>query len=133
MTTKQPHILVVTGEYDIGDQIDDRKYEIECPGVTDACAMWIPCDCAAAARPDQLWEDPVAHGVEHQNIDGEWMTQTDQCLYAGHDSLPDVAADMREPGPARRELDPGRYPVVPDYQGDGWFYLDLVTDEAVTP
>lgn len=125
-----PHVLVVTGHYDLSDQVDEREFQIECPGVTDCCRLWVPCDCPESADPDRLWDDNVAHDVVHQSIDNEWWgVATDRCLYVDPDTadpLPDVASALRAPGGHEWGLDAGRYPVQPTWLGEGEFALDLV-------
>lgn len=47
-----------------------------------------------------------------------WMAETDNCLYVGHDQLPDCAEYLN--------LAAGRYNVAVDYRGDGDIDLSLV-------
>lgn len=102
---------------DCGDdpQLD---YAIECPGVTPACALWLECSTCyvprvglAAERREELEQTGEAHGVEHQWIDGRWMTPTTDCYLAGHDAL-------GEEGGYIAQGKPGRWPVEHEV-GDG--------------
>lgn len=122
MTTTAPHVLVITGEE------DHRDYDIECPGVTDDCRAYGGCNCPESRdqHGDALWDNAEAHGVEHKHIDGEWMRPTDQCYVSTSDNLPDVCEELAK----REQLGPGRHPIDFDYQGEGWYELQLLTPVA---
>jgi hypothetical protein len=55
----------------------------------------------------------VAHGIEHQRIDGEWMTMSDRCAALESDSASEELAEIA------REHGLGRHEVEIDYYGDG--------------
>ena len=70
---------------------DDCTVTLACSGVTDACRCWWECTtCHDASQEmdtaelddfnDHLHEAGEAHGVEHQHIDGKWMTPTVSCI-----------------------------------------------------
>jgi len=110
--TDQPHILIVTET--TADGVTEQDYEIECPGVTKACRMWLTCQTCQSLDYD-LDDDgktvaPVVHGVEHQSIEDMWMTPTDNCFVQVNDYLAEAAEPLN--------LKPGRYPVGFDF-GDG--------------
>lgn len=111
-TVRPPHILTIA-EVDGG-----LRYSIECPGVTNACRAWVDCPKFGKECDDDLLdEDNVAHGVEHQWIDGDWMIPTEECLVAVHDHLDD-ALDTYSPVP-------GRYPVDHDFGDGSELYLTI--------
>lgn len=115
-TERAPHILVVT---DMGEEWP--RYDLECPGVSDWCREWRPCEpCSKRAAEDedfdeQLYDAEEAHGVDHQKIQGEWMTPTERCLARHHDGLSDSGEEI-----ART---PGRYPVYVTFEDDGEYLL----------
>ncbi|MFG3710824.1 hypothetical protein [Micromonospora sp. NPDC047730] len=111
-----PHVLVVS-------EVDGKRWHvIECPGVTDACRAWVDCPQRDEEHNDDaLEDDPVAHGVEHRWIDGDWMVRTDDCLVRTHMYAGEIAAELNLP--------PGRHPVGHDF-GDGTEYELSVLDPA---
>lgn len=123
-SVRNSHILIVTPDADEPSETDLFTYEIECPGVTDACRRYEDC------RPDDAErelletaidnEQPViAHGARHLMFDGLWCAETDRCNVAGHDGLgSDVAGRFA----------PGRHPVEFDF-GDGTEIVILPLDD----
>ena len=71
---------------------DDCRAEVICLGVTDACRTWWECgrcmkvlnrlNDAGALEYDERVDERggLAHGVDHQRIDGMWMTLSEMCL-----------------------------------------------------
>jgi hypothetical protein len=105
------HILIVTPDPD--DPEGGYTYVVECPGVTDACRMWV--ECGYNHSDDDLYEDETAHGERHQMIgDIGWCVSTDACFIVGNDYLHDAAEGIA----------PGRWLVDHDYD-DG--QLDRLT------
>lgn len=105
------HVIVVLRDPD-GEFAPD--VEIECPGVTDACAEWIECkvaDCPANTGGDDTFYDvsDVAHGEQHRYIDDTWMIRTGFCYAENHGH--DAAGQFVE----RHQLGAGRYEVVPEF------------------
>jgi hypothetical protein len=130
----KPHVLTVTGRYDLDEGIDGREFFLTCPGIEAGnCAGYTPCEVAdCPSKTDLRWWEKSAHGVDHANVDGEWMVPTGQCYYLtlGADGLPDAANDLRAPG-VPHGLDAGEYEVFPEYVGDGDYYLILVPTGTV--
>ncbi len=130
----RPHVLTVTGHYDLSEGIDGREFSLSCPGVSlGDCVAYVPCDVAdCPVRTDPRWDGGGdAHGVEHTVVDGEWMVPTGECYYLtlGVDGMPDAASYLRAPG-TTRGLDAGEYEVLPEYEGDGDFRYVLVPADA---
>lgn len=70
---------------------DECTEQVTCTGVTDACRCWWRCDTCHTIREglsdeeitafdERLEDEEHAHGKEHQRIDGDWMTPSNQCL-----------------------------------------------------
>lgn len=70
---------------------DDCRVSLACPGVTDSCRTWWECTiCRDALHgmdedardqfDEDLYETEVAHGEEHRQIDGMWMTPSNDCI-----------------------------------------------------
>jgi len=124
------HVLHVTRVPD--DVSDDFEWTVECPGGS-GCRVWFTCDvkdCAIPSPYDREDGDPedgmdfvARHGVEHQYIEGDWMTESGQCAAQGTDVSDAVFEIARDRGL-------GDWPVEVDYEGDGtWWLNDLtVTD-----
>lgn len=98
-------------EYDCHD---DCKVQIICTGVTDACRTWWECPVCQDARAaldgddlddfdEALHEAGEVHGIDHQWIDGMWMTPSEDCL--GSNMLDNDAHDLVD------ELATGDHPV----------------------
>lgn len=127
------HTLAVIG--DPSDPHSDLyQYEIDCPGVTDACRMWTVCnvvDCPGRTGDDDTLYDVsnIAHGQPHRYIDDGWMVPTDTCYLIAADEMPDVAADMV----AKESIGPGSYRVDHDFDDGRLSILALVgAAEAVS-
>lgn len=129
-----PHILIVAIDDDRCEGLDAEHtahddtclgYEIECPGVTDACRTWVSCTPCRdldkhSATASKLERTGEAHGAEHRYFDDVgWCTPTEQCFAAANDNLDEAAADL--------QLDPGRYPVTVSFEE--FQYLELVLIE----
>lgn len=121
------HFLIVTPGADDPTDSDLFTYEIECPGVTDACRRYR--DCVAGDAERKSLEDAVdnerpavAHGARHLMFDGTWCAETQHCNVAGHDSLPDDVAGR---------FAPGRHPIEFDF-GDGTEIAIFALDDLAT-
>ena len=112
-------------EYDCHD---DCAAEVICPGVTNACRTWWECNrCRAVLRrvdahgadlyDDRLSERGEAHGVDHEHIDGMWMTPSDQCL--------STACDEHDAGELVSVLPDGDHPVDLDWE-EGFLMVRLI-------
>lgn len=113
-----PHVVTIkhdaeSHEYDCHD---DCTATLTCPGVTDSCRCWWECTACWDARKgldadaldeydDRLSEEGEAHGVEHQHIDGMWMTPTDRCLTSSLDTDADELVDALPDGDHLVDLD----------------------------
>lgn len=111
--TDNPHILVVTG-------VDaNRRYSLECPGVTSVCSEYAECDCpeskTSAEWDNDTWFDwtgeTEAHGVEHQYLDYCWMKPTGRCYLV---NPPEGLAECFDDDDLDA-LAPGRYPVYHEF------------------
>lgn len=114
------HVLVVT---DDGER--DRDYAVVCPGVTDACRMWVACSPCKPGDGERLDDDEpfgVAHGVEHQNFSWGWSVPSGQCFVRDNEGLYDVAEELA--------LEPGRYPVEHECEDESYLVLHLATKGA---
>ncbi len=111
-------------EYDCHDGCEA---DVICPGVVDSCRTWWECDTCRIARramtldqledhDEQLYAAGEAHGVDHQRIDGVWMTPGTTCLAY---SLESNAGDFVD------ELPDGDHMVDLDYD-DGYVHLHLI-------
>lgn len=114
-TGPAPHILVVTQTCDPhpGEphEVDCYDRSIECPGLTPACQMWMPCpegECKARPEPDG-YEDGDFHGVYHRHfrLDGFWwgIPEPQSCFYRDADGTSDATWGLVPAG------ETGRYPV----------------------
>jgi hypothetical protein len=98
------HLLTVgpprSGKYPL------HRYCITCPGVTDVCRWWVPCeecdpeDVERLERDGQDW----AHGLAHQYGEDGWLAPTPHCFVQHTDQLPQAVAKLR--------LRPRVYPAV---------------------
>ena len=91
-------------------------YEIHCPGVTDACRLWVGCEvpeCPGNTGGDDTLYDvsDVAHGQKHRYIDESWMVQTDHCYLVSADEMPDAASFLV----TKAGLSAGEYQVGHDF------------------
>lgn len=117
------HFLIVAAH---PDDPEEFTYDVECPGVTDACREYRDClagDVEVAAL-HQAWnagEPRVAHGKRHLFIDNMWMAETDHCHLQDHDRLPD-AVDGR--------FEVGWHAIDWDFDEDGLVII-AIDDKAV--
>jgi hypothetical protein len=95
--TDTQHFLIVAADPDNPGDEDLYEYEVECPGVTDACRRYE--DCVPDDHERTLLEEavdnetePIAHGVKHLLLDGMWCAATDRCNVRDHDALPNEVA-----------------------------------------
>ena len=117
------HVLEIVATPALDD--GDFDVEIKCPGVTDVCAEWMECkvdECPGRDGDDDALSDTsgVAHGEEHQYIDG-WMVRSGNCwlINHGHSAAAEIAED--------KKLRPGRYQVTPEFEDGQLADLHLVT------
>lgn len=115
----EPHKVKVAHDaasHDFGCH-DDCEVEIICPGVTDSCRCWQECeDCRKArtrvdleAFDERLREAGEAHGIDHEWIDGVWMTPTRACVTAALES---------DAGDLVYTLPEGLHPISVDCEDD---------------
>ena len=121
--------------HEIEDCHDDCTAEVICLGTTDACRTWWECrrcmrvlsrvDQAGAFEYDDRVDERggVAHGVDHQRIDGMWMTPSETCLSraAEDDDSYDLIYDLAD----------GDHPVTIDYE-EGYLSV-LLRDTSNMP
>jgi hypothetical protein len=118
------HVLHVTKVRD--DTSDDVEWTIECPGGS-SCHIWYDCRVEGCTIPTPYADDgdgqdfAERHGVEHQYIEGDWMTESDQCAALVTDVVDSVFEIARDRGV-------GDWPVYIDYEGDGTWWLHDLTD-----
>jgi hypothetical protein len=115
MSSSHTLVIEVSGN-DVDGEGWDVDYSIECPGVTDACRMWVGCDipdCPGNTGDDDTLYDVsnIAHGKPHKYIDDSWMVPTDTCYLIAADELPDAAEFLA----TKDGLVPGRYAVGHDF------------------
>lgn len=106
---------------------DDCRAEVVCMGTTDRCRIWWECTrCRKVMErlgdqdwryDDRLDERGKAHGVEHQHIDGRWMTEGSQCFID--------ACDEHDAGDLVAGLPDGEYPVDLEWE-EGYVTVHLI-------
>ena len=111
MTDIKPHALIIHRDLDVeyGPSVD-----IECPGVTEACRMWVECrtpECPGSNGGDDTLHvvSPIAHGVEHRHFDegpgGYWGIRSDECYALDHGhAAGEEFADEHHLGTGRHEV-----------------------------
>lgn len=110
------HTLVVTVDpHPLDHEPPDVDFFIECPGVTDACRMWVECDIPNCGSTDaERDHNAVLHGKRHQLVVSTWSVPTDICYLIVADETPDAADSLA----AKQHLGPGRYLVTHEiYEG----------------
>lgn len=135
MSAQRPTRHTVTIKHDPEshefDCHDDCTASLTCFGVTDACRCWWECDACREATAgmtdeqrddydEQLWDTSEAHGVEHQHIDGMWMTESNDCLTQALDSDAGYLVDT---------LPDGEHPVDIDCQ-EGFVYVHALAADG---
>jgi hypothetical protein len=106
------HTLIIKAVANPNEVDNWRDFSIECPGVTDACRMWVECDIPNCGSEDAERDNNVVkHGKRHQLIVSTWSVPTDTCYLMIADELSDVAASMAD----SEKLPPGRYEVDHDF------------------
>ena len=104
------HTLVLAG------QGRPLRHTVECPGVTDACRMWMPCD------------DP---GCLHDDCP---RTPSDRCYFLVADELvPDTLPEAVQRLVDREQLRPGRYAITHVFGDVGVDELALVNRPRTRP
>lgn len=122
------HITKIADEHS-----DDIEWTITCHGPIDDCQVWRDCEVDGCSIPgpysdevsdeDEGEEFITRHGVEHQWIEGGWMTASGVCAA----SCADVSDAVDEISQSRGV---GDWQVQIDYEGDGMWWLVDVTDVA---
>ncbi|ALV45814.1 hypothetical protein MB46_10315 [Arthrobacter alpinus] len=103
---------------------DDFEFAVTCPSIN--CSLWMRCkDCShEPTEQETAASEYFAHDVDHSLIDGEWMTDTEQCAAnateSGADGLSDLAHQF---GPSTQQFDV-------DYWGDGVWDIIHVPSEV---
>ena len=95
----------------------DITYAIQCPCVTQDCRWWINCQTAHDPAND-LTENPVDHGEEHQRIDGCWMVATEWCMAQECDNLDDAGTETGLPV--------GSHPVCVSWESESLLIEPLI-------
>lgn len=114
------HTITVTKVPD--EHSDDVELTVDhCSG--NACTVWNECtELCAGYTPTEDETDAGKHsnhGVEHQLIDGFWMTESKACALTGTDSGNDGVHEVAETAGL------GTHQVVIDYWGDGIWDVSL--------
>jgi hypothetical protein len=106
--------------------IDSVQFTSECPE-GGSCNVWWECkECADYNATEDEEDDGeyTRHGVLHRNIDGDWMTESDDCAATAADSASDAMQEAAE------EAGLGVHQIELDYQGDGcWSARRIVPQE----
>lgn len=129
------HTLHITKVAD--NESDDVEWTIACDGRPTSCEVWYECrvdGCMIPGPYDREADDPedgmgtvTRHGVEHQYIEGVWMTASGRCATLDAALSDAVLSDAVWEIAANQGV--GDWPVLVDYVGDGcWCLIDL-TDE----
>lgn len=132
------HTLVVTLNPERADKLTAKhpahtsacfEYALECPVVTHRCRAWQICEpCSALDMDSEAWDeleqDGEAHGVEHQDIGGDWYTPTEDCLAVVDGDLRDAAEEL--------QLRPGRHEVEVLYEHSEFLRL-IPIERAAAP
>lgn len=107
------HTLIITAYADSTmDEPTELDFTVECPGVTDACRMWVECDVAGCGSTNaERDHNIVLHGTRHQLISSTWSIPTDTCYLIAADEMPDTADFLA----TQQELGAGRYLVGHDF------------------
>lgn len=119
------HTLTVTKLAD--DESDDVEYTVTCPTPKPpTCDVWWECrPCLHKATEDEQDEGVyTAHGREHQDLDGMWMTRSESCALHVTDFGRESA------GEAAVTLGIGVHQVDVDYWGD--MIWDVIIPKAAT-
>ncbi|MDQ0756099.1 hypothetical protein [Arthrobacter sp. B3I4] len=99
------------------DYIDSVQFTVECPD-DGSCRVWWECKQCADYSPTEAEEDDgefTRHGVLHQNIEGDWMTESNDCAATAADSASDAMQEEAE------NAGLGVHQIELDYEGDGYW------------
>jgi hypothetical protein len=102
--------------------VDEVKFTVDdCPKTT--CIVWWECkECREYDPTDEEAEDGeyTRHGVFHQNIDGDWMTESKDCAL----DVVDSASDAMQEAAWGAGLGTHQFDV--QYEGDGFWDVRLI-------
>jgi hypothetical protein len=123
------HLLRVTADPAYPDDREEHSGEVVCAGVTGNCRAWFECreehefDTDLYETVGDAYYDDVTvwHGVEHQRIDGDLMTPSEQCIGVALDGSWDEANEQA------RAYAPGDYPCDLTYEGDGEVRIEVLS------
>lgn len=105
------------------------EYEIECPGVTDSCRMWVECDIPRCGSTDAGRDhNIVLHGKKHQLIGSTWSVPTDTCYLVVADEMCDAADFLA----TKERLAAGRYVIGHDFDEGCIADFQLIEIEKVS-
>ena len=104
--------------------IDEVTYTVECPGES-YCKVWWECSTCMkedySPTDDEVDEaEYTRHGVFHQELEGMWCTESQQCAAIHSDSCRDSVYEAAE------DAGIGTHEVALDYQGDGYWDVELI-------
>jgi hypothetical protein len=107
--------------------IDQVQYTVVCPG-DGQCYLWWECKQCIDDKhePTDDEEDEgeyFRHGIEHQNIEGDWMTPSTQCAAIHSDSCSDALQEEAE------HAGVGTHQIELDYEGDGSWSARLILSD----
>lgn len=117
MSAQPFHTITVTRVEDELGGNTSYPFTVNCPG-TKTCHIWY--ECMICEKNDfvitEETEDDgeyVAHGVFHQQIDGNWSTETNECALSTTDAAYEACVETAD------YLGAGTHEVDIDYLGDG--------------
>ena len=99
------------------EYIDSVQFTPECPP-DGSCHVWWECEECSDYDPTEDEEDDgeyTRHGIFHRNIDGDWMTESDDCAATAADSASDAMQEEAE------NAGLGVHQIELDYEGDGYW------------
>jgi hypothetical protein len=126
------HTVTVTAlpnmDQDLPDDqyIDAVQFTAECPD-DGSCHVWWECKECRDYDPTEDEEDAgeyTRHGVLHQNIDGDWTTESETCAIVACDSASDCVQEEAEAAGL------GVHHIDLDYEGDGYWSARRVIPQA---
>lgn len=108
------------------EYIDAVQFTVECPE-GGSCHVWWECKECSDYEPTEDEQDAgefTRHGVFHQNIDGDWMTESNDCAVTASDSASDSMQEEAE------NAGLGVHQIELDYEGDGcWSARRVIPQE----
>ena len=123
------HALIIKHDrHPLDHEPPDIEFSIECPGVTDACHMWVECDRPRCREDNPNLGEGVVHGKRHLLFPGSgtWSVPTDTCYLVIADEMPDAADYLA----TKQKLGAGRYLIGHDFDEGCIADFQLVEEAA---